>query len=208
LNLLRRGRILISFLQNYRALILVVVAILALIIATPVIEQYVSAPKTESITELSVLGPYRNATYPYNLTSGDRYSLYFTVTNHLGSSANYMLQAKFRNQNQSGPDSFNQTSSSLPALAEFTFTVDDEKSIELPIDVSFIYKITPLESKANLNSIAINDSTVDMNNLPVTWDSTKNAYLGNIFFELYLYNSTSGDFQYNQRYVSLWVNLS
>ncbi len=198
-----------SFLQKYRALILVIVAVLALIIATPVIEQYVSAPKAESITELSVLGPYHNATYPYNLTSGDLYPLYFTVTNHLGASADYMLQVKFRNQNQSGPDSFNHTASSLPALAKFTFTVEDGKSVELPINVTLDYKADPfMRSSVTLSNITINESNVDMDSLLVERDFAENAYLGNLFFELYLFNSTSGDYQYNQRYVSLWVNLN
>ncbi len=198
-----------SSLQKYRSLILVIVAVLALIIAAPVIEQYVSAPKTEPITELSMLGPYHNATYPYNLTSGDLYPLYFTVTNHLGSSANYMLQVKYRNQDQSGPDSFNHTASSLPALAKFTFTVDNEKSVELPLNVTLDYQRTPfVSSSVTLGNIIINESNVDMDSLLVPWDSAQNAYLGNLFFELYLYNSTLGDYQYNQRYVSLWVNLS
>jgi hypothetical protein len=197
----------LSFLQRYRALLLVIVAVLALVVAAPLIEQYVSAPKTAPITELSMLGPYHNATYPYNLTSSESYKLYLTVTNHLGSSANYMLQMKFRNQNQSGPDSFNHTASSLPALAKFTFLVNDGNSIELPFDVSFDYKVAPFEPKATLTSITVNQTTVDTDNLTVPWDSAKSAYLGNLFFELYLYNSTLGDYQYNQRYVSLWVNL-
>ncbi len=196
-----------SFLQRYRALLLVIVAVLALVVAAPVIEQYVSAPKTAPITELSMLGSYHNATYPYNLTSGESYKLYLTVTNHLGSSANYMLQMKFRNQNQSGPDSFNHTASSLPALAKFTFVVNDGNSIELPFDVSFNYTVAPFEPKATLNSVTVNQTTVDTDNLTVPWDSARSAYLGNLFFELYLYNSTLGDYQYNQRYVSLWVNL-
>jgi uncharacterized membrane protein len=197
-----------SFFQKYRALILVIVAVLALIVATPLIEQYVSAPQTEPITELSVLGPYRNATYPYNLTSGESYKLYLTVTNRLGSSADYLLQMKFRNQNQSGPDSFNHTESSLSPIAKYTFTVDNGKSFEFPVNVTFNYEIDQLLPQMNLNNITVNDATYDMGNLAVPWDSGKNAYLGNLFFELYLYNSTLGDFQYNQRYVSLWVNLS
>ncbi len=194
-----------SFFQKYRALILVVVAILALVIASPLIEQYVSAPKTEPLTELSVLGPYHNATYPYNLTSGDVYPLYFTIGNHLGSQARYKLEVKFRTQNQSGPDSFNHTASSLPPLTDFVFNVEDEQSLELRVDLAFNYHIDSRE--ATLNSLDVNGTSVDMDNLPIAWDSKENAYLGNIFFELYLYNDASGSFQYNQRYVGLWVNL-
>lgn len=197
-----------SFWQKYRALILVIIAVLALLAVTPLIQQYVSAPTTQPITELYMLGSNHNATYPYNITSGESYLLYLTVNNHLGSSGNYMLQMKFRNQTMSGPDSFNHIESNLTALAKYTFTLDNDKSFELPVNVTFNYQLDQILPQMNLNNITVNDQTFQMDNLAVPWDSSKNAYLGNLFFELYLYNSTTNDFQYNQRYLSLWVNLS
>ncbi|MGD6934623.1 MAG: DUF1616 domain-containing protein [Candidatus Bathyarchaeia archaeon] len=194
-----------SFLQKYRALILVVVAVLALVIASPLIEQYVSAPKTEPLTELAVLGPYHNATYPYNLTSGDVYPLYFIISNHLGAPADYKLEVKFRTPDQPGPDSFNHTASSLPPLTDFTFKVEDGDSLELRVDFVFDYVVN--SRAAVLDKLVVNGSSVDMDNLSVAWASKENAYLGNLFFELYLKDDSSGGFLYNQRYVSLWVNL-
>ncbi len=194
-----------SFLQKYRALILVVVAVLALVIASPLIEQYVSAPKTEPLTELAVLGPYHNATYPYNLTSGDVYPLYFIVSNHLGVAADYKLEVKFRTPDQSGPDSFNHTASSLPPLTDLTFNVKDGDSLELRVDFVFDYVVN--SRAAVMDKLVVNGSSVDMDNLSVAWASKENAYLGNLFFELYLKDDSSGGFLYNQRYVSLWVNL-
>ncbi|MCL1977733.1 MAG: DUF1616 domain-containing protein [Candidatus Bathyarchaeota archaeon] len=195
-----------SSFQRYRVLFLVIIAVLALIIASPLIERYVSAPKTEPLTEFSVLGSYRNATYPYNLTSGDVYPLYFTISNNLGSQANYRLDVKFRTPQQPGPDSFNYAKSSLSPLTSFTFKVNDGESVELQINLEFDYVVDL--SEATLNSIAVNGTSVDMHDLLVEWDPEKNAYLGNIFFELYLYDDSTGNFQYNQRYLSLWVNLS
>jgi hypothetical protein len=194
-----------SFIQRYRNLILVIVAILVLVVVTPLIEQYVSAPKTEPLTELSILGSYHNATYPYNLTSGDVYPLYVTINNELGSQARYKLEVKFRNQDQSGPDSFDHTASSLPSLAAFTFEVDDGKSVESQINLEFTYHTD--SRKATLDSIVVNGTKADMDNLSVEWDSDANAYLGNLFFELYLYDASLDSFVYHQRYVSLWVNL-
>jgi hypothetical protein len=198
----------LSFLIRYRALILVVSLLLALFVASPVIEQFVVAPKTEPLTEMSLLGPYYNASYPFNLTSGDVYPFYLTVSNHLGSSAYYLIEVKFRNQSQSGPDSFNDTASSLPSLANFTLIVDNDQSHELPVNFTFNYQVNPNLKATNLNNITVNESTIDTDNLLIPWDSPKNAYLGNLFFELYIYNNTIGSFQYHQRYVSLWLNLS
>lgn len=194
-----------SSFQRYRNLILVIVAILVLVVATPLIEQYVSAPKIEPLTELSILGPYHNATYPYNLTSGDIYPLYITINNELGSQARYKLEIKFRNQEQSGPDSFDHTASGLSPIASFTFEVDDGKSVESQINFEFNYQSDSRQS--TLDNIVVNGTKADMDNLIVEWDSNAKAYLGNLFFELYLYDDSSGGFVYNQRYVGIWVNL-
>jgi uncharacterized membrane protein len=181
---------------------------LALVIASPLIEQYVSAPKTEPLTEFFVLGPYHNATYPYNLTSGDVYPLYLTVDNQLGTQARYKIEMKFRDQNQSGPDSFNHTQSSLQPLTDFTFEVPEGQSAELQVNLVFNYAVDSLRGESILDEIVVNGTSVDMDGMPLPWDSEANAFLGNIFFELYLYNDATGTYQYNQRYVSLWVNLS
>jgi uncharacterized membrane protein len=196
-------------LRNYEVLILIITAIAALIVASPALQRLLVYPQTEYFTELWLLGPSHMAEdMPYNITKNVDYKIFLGVSNQLGECAYYEVQAKFRNQNQSGPDSFNHTESSLSPIAKYTFTVDNGKSFEFPVNVTFNYEIDQLLPQMNLNNITVNDATYDMGNLAVPWDSGKNAYLGNLFFELYLYNSTLGDFHYNQRYVSLWVNLS
>jgi hypothetical protein len=195
-----------SFSSQYRVFIVIAILIVALVLASPVISEYMVPPQTEYLTELSILGPYRNATYPFNLTSGDVYPLYLTVTNRLGESAQYQIQVKFRTPTQSAPNSFTQTPSSLPPLCDFTFFVEDKESYELPIDISFIYQKT-FGREAELNELVVNDNPVDANSVRVAWDSRNDAYLGNLFFELYLYNDEAGSFEYHERYVSLWVNL-
>jgi len=174
-----------SFSHQYRVFIVIAILIVALMVASPVISKYMVPPQTEYLTELSILGPHHNATYPFNLTSGDVYPLYLTVTNRLGESAQYQIQVKFRTPTQSAPNSFTQTPSSLPALFDFTFFVEDKESYELPIDISFIYqKISGRE--AELNELVVNDNPVDTNSIRVAWDSRNDAYLGNLFFDISL----------------------
>jgi hypothetical protein len=193
-----------SFFQQYRVFIVIAILIVALVMASPVISKYLVPPQTEYLTELSILGSYHNATYPFNLTSGDIYPLYLTVTNRLGESAQYQIQVKFRTPTQSAPNSFEHTPSSLPSICDFTFFVADKESYELPLNVSFIYQENLRE--VELSKLVVNDNQVDASTR-VAWDSRNDAYLGNLFFELYLYNYETGDFEYHQRYVSLWVNL-
>ncbi len=197
-----------SLFQQYRVFIVIAIMVLALVVVSPVISKYLVPPQTEYLSELSILGPYHNATYPYNLTSGDIYPLYLSVTNRLGESAQYQIQVKFRTPTQPAPNSFNHTFSSLPSLCNFTFFVADKESLELPLNVSFNYQETPFRREVELSELVVNDNPIDANSTVIAWDSRNNAYLGSLFFELWLYNDDTGIFEYHERYVSLWVNLS
>ena len=195
-------------LQQYRALLLIVTAVSALFIASPAIQKLVFFPQTDFFTELSLSGPYNNATYPSNITVGENYRLYLNVDNHLGSCAYYVIETKFGNQTQSLPDSFNHTNSVLPSLGDITFFVADNESLQLPIDVSFQYKIDTNNSRQlDMQNITLNGATMT-DPTTIAWNPDKSGFYGNLFFELWLYNDTTNALQYHQRYVSLWLKMS
>ena len=196
-------------LQQYRAVLLIVTAVLALFVASPAIQKIVFFPQTDFFTELSLFGTYNNATYPSNITMGENYRLYLNVDNHLGSSAYYVIETKFANQTQSLPDSFNHTNSALPSLGNITFFVADNESLQLPVDVSFQYKINSNNSRQlDMQSITINGETINANSVTIAWNPEKNGFYGSLFFELWLFNDTTNALQYHQRYVSLWLKMN
>jgi hypothetical protein len=45
-------------------------------------------------------------------------------------------------------------------------------------------------------------------NKSVAWDATNNGYYCQIFFELWIYDAVSSGFQYHDRFVGLWLNLT
>lgn len=196
-------------LQKYKALILVITAVSTLFIASPLLQKLVYFPQTVFFTELSLFGPYNNATYPSNVTVGADYRLYLNVNNHLGTQASYVIKPKFGNQTQFTPDSFNHTSSILPSLGDITFSLADNKFIQLPINVSFQYNVDKNNSRQlDMQSIVLNGETIDVSNTTIAWNSGKNGFYGNLFFELWLLNDTTNALQYDQRYVSLWLKMS
>src|SRR5208283_518734 len=144
-------------LQQYKTLFLVVTLVLALFIASPAIQQLAVAPQTMSLTELSLFGPYQNTTYPYNATIGQNYPLYINVANHLGTTAYYLIEVKFRNQTQSAPDSFNHTSSDLQSLGNIAFCVANNQALQLPVNVSFQYQLDSyVENQLDMQNIIVN----------------------------------------------------
>ncbi len=197
-------------LQQYKTLLLVVTVVLALFAASPAIQQLVVVPQTTYLTELSIFGAYNNATYPYNITVGQNYPLYLNVDNHLGSCAYYLIEVKFRNQTQSAPDSFNGANSDLPSLGNISFCVANNEALELPINISFQYQLNGNNiNQLNMQNIILNGFSLSLSpTTTIAWDSQRLGYYGNVFFELWIFNDTANAFQYNQRYVSLWLNMT
>ncbi len=195
--------------RQYKVLIIVVIASIALFLASPALTKLLATTaQTEQFTEFSLLGPNHDTkTYPFSIKSGSGFKLYLNIENHLGTVGNYLIQVKFRDQAQSAPNSFNKTSSSLPSLWDIKAVVNNQENLEIPITVALIYSGTA-ESSVTLTSIVINGYSVDGRSTAVYWDSGGKGFFGNLFFELWLFNNTTNSYEYNQRYVGLWLDLT
>ena len=198
-------------LERFKVLFLVVTAISALLVASPALQHFLVYPQTEYFTELWLLGPAQKAeNYPYNITQNGNYQVYLGISNHLGSCGYYLVQVKFRNQTMIGPDSFNRTHSNLPTLYSFNVFVADKQTVQMPIDFFFDYNKVDSQndSQVNFNRLTLNNAQVNLNGYSTSWNSTNNDYYGKLVFELWLYNSTLGSFQYNERFVDLRFNMT
>ena len=224
-------------LTQYKALFIVVTAILALLVASPALQRVLVYPRTEFFTEFSLLGPGHSAeNYPYNLTNGKNYSVFLGVANQLGSVAYYQVEVKFRNETQSAPNSLNNTASDLPSLYNLSAFIADKESYELIVNFAFIYSFQNVTRtiytnvtvpgglgqnatveqraenitimQANFNNLKLNGATLNLHGYSSDWDFQKNEFFGNLIFELWIYNSTIGGFQYNQRFVDLKLNMT
>jgi hypothetical protein len=198
--------------EKYRAVFLVVTAVVALFVASPALSRLLVYPRTEFFTELWLLGSnHRAESYPYNIARGQNYSVFLGIANHLGHTGYYLVEIKFHNRTQSAPSSFgplsNRTPSSLPSLYNISAFVSDEESWELPLAFSFNYVNTTLSS-VQMNSLRLNNVDLNMSGYGMAWDSQRREFRGNLFFELWLYNRTISVFQYHQRFVSLRLNMT
>lgn len=201
-------------LKEYKVLLFVVTAIMALLVASPALQRLLVYPQTEFFSEMWLLGPEHTAeNFPSNITSNSNYNIFIGLGNQLGSCAYYSIQVKFRNQTQSAADSFSRTASSLPQLYSITSLVADKGTWETPLSFSFDYTysedlVNTTLSKVNVNSISFNGVTLPLEGFSAAWDSERSGFFGNLFFELWLYNDDAGGFQYHERYTSLWFNMT
>ena len=194
-------------LTKYKALFILVTAVLALLVASPALQRVLVYPQTQFFTELSLLSSEHTAeNYPYNITTGENYTVFLQIANQLGACAYYQVEIKFRNETQSAPDSFNQTSSSLPSLYNLTAFVANKESLEISVNFAFDFNINVLQ--ANFNYLQLNGETLNLQGQSSSWDPQTNQFYGNLIFELWIYNSTINGFQYNDRFVDLKFNMT
>jgi hypothetical protein len=199
--------------RDYQVLFLVVVAVSALLVASPALSRLLVWPRTEFFTELWILGPNHMAEdYPYNVSRDQNYSIFLGIGNRLGHLAYYSVAVKFRNQTQPAPTSFGpieeRVPSSLPSLFNVSAFVADEQVLELPLTFSLNYSYSDVLSRIEFYSLTLNGVLLGLTDCTATWDSGRNEFMGNLFFEAWIYNATVGDFQYHERFVSLRLNMT
>jgi len=195
-------------LEEYRTIFVVTSLTLTLVAAAPTLSIVVPFPRSgERFSELWVLGPNRMAeNYPFNVRVDEEYQVFVGVGNHMGSSAYYLVYVKFRNQTQPFPDAQNSMPSPLPAIYEFRGFVADGVTWETPIVFS-ILGVSRLEDSCLVRRMMINDVVFSVDSSS-TWDSENNGFYYQLFFELWLYDVTSQSFQFHNRFVGIWLNVT
>ncbi len=194
-------------LEHYKTLIIVITAIAALLIASPALQKIIVAPQTDRLTEMGLLGPNHDASYPSNVTAGQNIRLYLDVGNHLGACSYYVVEIKFRGEGESAPDSFTHTNSLLPSLGSLTVFAANNQTTEIPLDVSFQYTTNADTSTLNMQSVTVNGAALNVDSTKLAYDSAKGGFLGNLFFELWIYDQNTNELQYHERYVGLWLKM-
>lgn len=192
-------------LKDYRNLFVVCSLGLSFLAFTPVLHGFVPLFVGESFSELSILGSGHMAKdYPFNVRTNVEENLYVTVSNHMGESTYYRINVKLRNQSQS---SANDTMPSmLDPLYEFgVFLLDGEKYEE-----SIRFEFLEVLSEVNLvrvRKLMVNDVILIVDSSS-KWDSENNGFYFQLFFELWLYDTTLRSIKYDERSVGIWLNMT
>ena len=194
--------------QDYRTVFQVSSLALVLLAASPALSLIVSFPRGgERFSELWLLGPNQMAeNFPFNIQVGDENSLFLGVGNHLGNSAYYFVSVKFRNQTQPLPSINSSEPSSLSSIHEFQFVLADGDVWETPI----IFEILDASIEGDsmvVKSVSINDRIVPVD-CSSSWDSEDSGYPFQLFFELWVYNSERSTFEFHDRFVGIWLNMT
>jgi len=194
--------------EEYRGLFMTGSLILILIVAAPTLGLFIRIPDgSERFSELWLLGPTRKAEgYPFDAQVDESYLIYVGVANRLGHSAYYRVYVKLRNQTQPLPTASNSSPSMLPALYEFDMFIGDDEVWEKPLDFA-VLEVLAANDTILLRRLEINGFVFQVDEFSV-WDEERAGFYYQLFFELWLYNMTSSSFQYHNRFVGIWLNMT
>jgi hypothetical protein len=195
-------------LNNYRTVF--IGASLALILAATFPSLSIMIPLNgsgEHFSELWLLGPDHMAKdYPFNVTIGDEKQIFLGVGNHMGHSVYYVIYVKLRNQAENAPNSTTSTPSSLAPLYEYHAVIPDGETWEAPLTFSLL-EGSHIETFFDVTKISIND-VVFTGDYVSAWDSESLGFYYQLFFELWIYDSTVSSFKYQNHFVGLWLNVT
>lgn len=194
-------------LQGYKLIFAVLGLIGVLLITSPAIEASLRLPAGEQFSELYLLGPGQTATdYPHDVIVGQNYTVYAGVTNHLGSSAYYALYVKLMNQTDAYPNSASGVASPVTVLYENRFVLQNNQNWVGPVSFS-VSAASFAGNQCIVQTLVLNNMVLNVNK-PAVWDANSSQFSYTLLFELWLYNPQTGHVEFNNRYVSLQINIA
>jgi hypothetical protein len=178
-----------------------------LLFALPTLTLVWHLPSGERFSELWILGPnHMVEDYPFDVEAGEVYKVYLGVANHMYGSEYYRVYVKFRNQHEPLPDSINGTPSVLEEIFEYRLFLRDGEVWEK--EFSFSFDSVSFEGNLCRISNLVVDGCVLNVDKSVVWDGENNGFYCQLFFELWIYNTTLLDFHYHNRFVGFWLNMT
>ena len=193
--------------EDYKLIFIVVGLIGVLLISSATFGEFFYPSGGEQFSELYLLGPGHTVeNYPFNVATGQNYSVYVDVINNMRSSTYMVLYVKMRNLTEQSPNVTMATPSSLPPLYEFRFVVQDNQTWESRLTFS-ISDVSINNNQSSIKQLTINDNTINVDKTEI-WNANATMYYYQLFLELWIYDAQLHSFEYSNRFVSLELNLT
>ena len=193
-------------LENMKMIFAVVGLIGILLFASPTILLLVKGPSEQQFSEIYILGS--NHTFdnlPFNVKAGVAQSVYLGIVNNMGSSSYYTCLVKLANDTEL-PSTTSGIPRSLPPLFEYKTFLKDGETFEVPLTFQ-VNALSFVNGTCTLSNISVNGVSTQVDKVTL-WNSEKTGYFYNLFVELWLFDSSRGISQFDDRFVSLNLNMT
>ena len=193
--------------QNAKLFYVVSCVALCLVILSPTLAAVVTFPEGEKFSELWILGPnHMFEGYSFNVAAGELHKVYLGVSNQMGDLNYYRVYVKFGNESELLPNSTAGLPSPLEPVFEYNVFLRNNETWEK--ELAFSFEGVSFEGNVSrVSKVLVGSYAVDVNKIAV-WNETDNGFYYQLFFELWIYNATVPGFQFHNRWVGFWLNMS
>lgn len=194
-------------LTEYKRVFYIVGFIGVVLCLVPTFTAIANSQSGDEFSELYILGPGQKAeNYPFNVSAGGNgYSVFLGVGNHMGSSKYYSVDIKFRNSSDNLP---NETvPSSLPVLYEYRVFLGDGQTWEGTLKFSFSDIVFNRNLTCNVGEMQVNNVSLGLGK-EANWDNEDSGFYYQVLIELWAFNQTTNQMQYDGRFVDLPLNMT
>jgi uncharacterized membrane protein len=137
--------------------------------------------------------------YPFNIIQRQSYSVFLGVINHMYSSAYYKMNMKFCKENDQFPNLEANAPSPVQTLYTYRLLLEDVGISESTLNFS-IPRVDFLEKRALIDTLVINGEEIKVEK-SIDWNVTSTGFYCQLFFELWLYDAASSEFQFATQFV-------
>jgi uncharacterized membrane protein len=193
--------------QHLKLIYVGICALLCFLILAPNIMSGKFFAQSENFSELWILGPNHVAEgYPSIVSPNKLYKIYLGVGNLMGDLEYYTVYVKLGNQTEILPNNEGGLPNPLEPVFEYRLFLRDNETWER--EVSFSFEQVSFEGNVSrVSRLIIDGHSVDIDEIAV-WDTKGNEFYYQLFFELWIYNSTASSFEFHNRSVGLRLNMS
>ena len=179
---------------------------LCLIILLPTLFTLVSFPEAEKFSGMWLLDSnHMTPNDVYSISENKFEKLFVGVGNYMGELEYYSVFVKFRNQFEPLPATIG-LPSSLEPIFEYRLFLNNNEFLEK----SFVFSFEELTFESDIvrvSMLSINGQNIPVEKILVR-DAESNGFYCQLFFELWVYNMTTSNFQFNNRSVGFWLNIN
>ncbi|MCW4009499.1 MAG: DUF1616 domain-containing protein [Candidatus Bathyarchaeota archaeon] len=193
-------------LNDYKLIFIVTGLIGILLISSPAIGMVLHLPMEQPFSSIFLLGSTQKfSDYPYNVTEGTTYPLHLCVENREGEAAYYKVEMGLRNRTDLIGNETDNVQNPTQPLLEHKFLCQNGQIVQKPLNF-MISNVTYSSNQSVINKIAVNGVKFEVNTLSI-WDSEKQGFPYEIFFDLYIYKTSVGSFESLNQSLNLKLNL-
>lgn len=181
--------------------------ILGLIILLPTIFAVVSFPESGRFSELWILGSNNIIeNRSFNVLLNKFYTVHVGVSNRMGELEYYLIYVKLHTQSEVLANKNTSLPSALEPIYEYRLFLSNNETIE----EDFTFSLEDVSFEANISRVSrlsINGQNVEVDK-SIIWDDSSNGFYSQFVFELWVYNATISEFEYHNRSVFFWFNIT